>query len=103
MDVESSCILKNCNWNSISFDDCISGRKQQSKPNSAPFFCARNFRQYKWQQFQEANKLHDEKIKYSIERDKNRFKNISILTYMKLINPIATPSLTRNLKYLNLF
>ena len=57
MDVESNCILKNCNWNSISFDDCISGRKQQSKPNSAPFFCARNFRQYNWQQFQEGNKL----------------------------------------------
>ena len=57
MDVESNCILKNCNWNSISFDDCISGRKQQSKPNSAPFFCARNFRQYNWQQFQEGNTL----------------------------------------------
>ena len=57
MDVESNCILKNCNWNSISFDDCISGRKQQSKPNSVPFFCARNFRQYNWQQFQEGNKL----------------------------------------------
>ena len=42
MDVESNCILKNCNWNSISFDDCISARKQQSKPNSAPFFCASN-------------------------------------------------------------
>ena len=62
MDVESNCILKNCNWNSISFDDCISGRKQQSKPNSAPFFCARNFRQYNWQQFQRGNKLQRKDI-----------------------------------------
>ena len=40
---------------------------------------------------------------YGVSIAANRFKNISILTYMKLINPIATPSLTRNLKYLNLF
>ena len=34
---------------------------------------------------------------------KNKFNIKNIFTYIKLINPIATPSCTINLRYLNLF